>query len=224
MITPPLLVKWYGTLATVAALLATQAIVMPRWPSTASDPLPAEQLEAGLRGAGLLSGSEGRLPANPWPAKRSLELATSAPLRLPLRGGFELTLMEGSVRQRFNFQASSMGMDQPSLKLTQRRLSESPVPTATGLAEDRPVLQTCLVPAPDLNDAFGVTREQLTAIADRLASGKAAVLERVIGLQPNRTYDCTLINLRGPKGEPPSERLWKQILDLVEPVLRSQQS
>ncbi|WP_323355396.1 hypothetical protein [Cyanobium gracile] len=93
-----------------------------------------------------------------------------------------------------------------------------------GLAEGRPILQTCLLAAPDLEDAFGVTREQLTTIADRLASGTAAAFERVIGLQPNRTYACTLISLRGPKGEPPSDRLWKQVLDLVEPVLRSQHS
>ena len=66
-----------------------------------------------------------------------------------------------------------------------------------------------------------MTREQLWTIADRLASGQAVGLKRVIGLQPNRSYDCTLISLRGPEGKPPSDRLWRQVLDLVEPVLGS---
>lgn len=218
MITPPLLVRWYGTLAIAAALLATQAIVLPRWPSVPR-PLPAEQLEAALRVAQLLP--ESAALAAPWTAKRSYELATTAPVVLPLRGGFELTLMGGRVRQRFNFQATAIGRDHPSLHLGQRRLIDLPVPTARGLTQDRPTLQTCLITGPGLDEPFGVTREQLTAIADRQAVGSVAAMERVIGLKPIRTYACTLISLRGPKGTPPSDRLWQQVLGLVKPVLQT---
>ncbi len=221
MITPPFLVRWYGTLAIAAALLATQAILLPRWPA-APRPLPAEELEAALRGAQLLPATARPTLAPPWPAKRSYELATSAPVVLPLREGFELTLMGGAVRQRFNFQTSLLGRAHASLKLRQRRLIGTPVPTARGLAQDRPTLQTCLVAGPGLDRPFGVTREQLTTIADRLAISRAATIEKVIGLQPNRIYDCTLISLRGPKGPPPSDRLWQQVLALVKPVLQSQ--
>ena len=221
MITPPLLVRWYATLATVSALLAAQAIVFPRW-QAAPVPLPTKQLEAGLQKAKLLSPTNRPSSTTPWPAKRRYELATSAPVVFPLQGGFELTLMNGSVRQRLNFQTSTMGRAQPSLKLSKRRLIDTPVPTATGLAEDRPVFQTCLVRGPGLVRAFGVTREQLAANADQLSSGIDSAVARVIGLEPNRTYACTLISLRGPKGEPPSDRLWRRVLDLVEPVLRSQ--
>lgn len=220
MINPPLLVRWYGTLAAVAAGLATQAIVLPRWP-TAPPSLPAEQLEARLEEAKLLPPTDRPSP-DLWPAKRSLELATTSPVVIPLRGGYELTVLGGSVRQRFNFQAGTMARYQPSLKLSERRLILSSVPTATGLAQDRPVLQTCLVGGAGLDEPFGVTREQLTAIADRRASGRVAALERVIGLQPNRSYACTLISLRGPQGEPPSDRLWQQVLGLLKPVLQSE--
>jgi hypothetical protein len=221
VITPTLLVRWYGTLAAVSALLATQAIVLPRWQAPPG-PLPTRQLEAGLREAKLLSPTKRPSSSSPWAATRRYELATSAPVVFPLQGGFELTLMNGTVRQRFNFQTSTMGRAQPSLNLSQRRLINAPVPTATGLAQDRPVFQTCLVSGPGLVRAFGVTRDQLAANADRLSSGTESAVARVIGLEPNRTYGCTLISLRGPKGEPPSDRLWRQVLDLVEPVLRSQ--
>ena len=220
MITPPLLVRWYGTLAVAAALLATQAILLPRWPA-APRSLPAGQLEAALRGAQLLP-ETAPATAPPWTAKRSYELATTAPVVLPLQEGFELTLMGGVVRQRFNFQTAVIGRDQASLKLSQRRLIGTPVPTATGLTQDRPTLQTCLVPGPEPEKPFGVTREQLTTLVDRLAVGREAAVERVIGLQPHRTYACTLISLRGPKGKRPSDRLWQQVLALVTPVLRTQ--
>ncbi|MCP9833680.1 MULTISPECIES: hypothetical protein [unclassified Cyanobium] len=205
----------------MAAVLATQAIVLPRWP-TAPAPLPAEQLEAKLGEAKLLSLKDRPSTASLWHAKRNIELATSTPVVIPLRGGYELTVIEGSMRQRFNFQAGTIARDQPSLKLRKRHLTMAPVPTAAGLAQDRPVLQTCLVRGPGLDEPFGVTREQLTAIADRRASGKVAALERVIGLQANRSYACTLISLRGPQGEPPSDGLWQQVLGLVKPVLQSQ--
>ena len=219
MFTPPLLVRWDGTFAVAAALLATQAILLPRWPA-APRALPAEQLEAALRGAQLLPATAPSL-APPWPAKRSYELATTAPVVLPLQEGFELTLMGGVVRQRFNFQTSVIGRDQASLKLGQRRLISTPVPTATGLTQDRPTLQTCLVPGPGPEKPFGVTREQLSTLVDRLAVSRESAIEKVIGLQPHRVYACTLISLRGPKGKPPSDRLWQQVLALVEPVLRT---
>ncbi len=219
MITPPLLVRWYGTLAIATSLLATQAILLPRWPA-APRPLPAEPLEAALGGAQLLPTTAPAL-APAWPAKRSYELATSAPVVLPLREGFELTLMGGVVRQRFNFQTSVIGREHGSLNLSQRRLIGSPVPTARGLTQGRPTFQTCLVSGPGAARSFGVTREQLTSIADRLDVGRDSAIEKVIGLQPHRVYTCTLISLRGPKGTPPSDRLWQQVLALVEPVLRT---
>lgn len=213
--------RWYGTLATVTSLLAAQAIVLPRWPATPG-PLPVQQLEAGLRAAQLLSPTARPSPGTLWQAKRSYELSTSAPVVIPLRDGFELTLMAGNVRQRFNLQTGFIGQDQPSLKLLNRRLITTPTPTAAGLTQNRPTFQTCLVRGPGLNDAFGVTRDELTPLTDRLAIGKVATLERLIGLQPNRAYACTLISLRGPKGElPPTTHLWQQMLGQVEPVLRS---
>ena len=219
MITPPLLVRWYGTLAVVTTLLATQALVMPRWPASPS-PLPGQQLKAGLRAAKLLPSTD-HPPGSLWPAKRSYERSTSAPVVIPLREGFELTLMTAVVRQRFNLQTSFIGEDQPSLKLLDRRLIATPTPTAAGQIQDRPALQTCLVRGQRLGDAFGVTRDQLTPLSDRLSNGKVATLERLIGLKPNRTYACTLISLRWAKGKPPSDRLWQQVLGQVEPVLQS---
>ncbi|KEF42954.1 MAG: hypothetical protein ER33_03550 [Cyanobium sp. CACIAM 14] len=215
-----LLVRWYGTLATVAALLAAQAIVMPRWPA-APAPLPRQKLEEALRRQGLLP--PGELPATPpaWPEKLSSEVSTSAPVVIPLPQGLELTLMAGTVRQRFNLQTAFIGRDRPALMLEDRREILTPVPSATGRIQGQAAIQTCMVRGRGLDRSFGVTREQLPPFTDRLASGWVAGLERLVGLQPNRIYGCTLISLKGTRGTPPSEELWDKVLQAVEPVLRS---
>ncbi len=221
MIASPLLVRWYGVLATLGGVLAIQAIVMPRWPA-APEALPQRQLEASLRAKGLLpSSAPAKGSSGGWPARRSYELSTSAPVIIPLRDGYEFIAMAGSVRQRLNLQSSFIGRDQPRLALTKRHLVTQPVPGAAGLVQGQPALQTCLVRGGDLKEAFGVTRVQLAPLSDRLAQGRVVGLERLVGLRPNRSYGCTLISLRGPKGTPPPERLWKDILQAVEPVLRS---
>jgi hypothetical protein len=216
----PLLVRWYGIVATVAGVLAVQAIVMPRWPATPA-PLPKGRLEASLREQHLLPSSDRSSSPAGWPARRSYELSTSAPVIMDLQGGYELLLMAGTVRQRFNLQSSFIGRDQPRLNLKRRHLLRTPTPSAAGRIQEQPALQTCMVRGAGLENAFGVTRTRLTTLNDRLAKGSVSALERIIGLRPNRTYGCTLISLRGPRGTQPSERLWEEILNTVEPVLRS---
>lgn len=219
MIRPSLLVRWYGTVATIATLLAAQAIILPRRPPS-PQPLPARALEAGLRRAGLLSATNPPVPTDQRRVHRSQDLVTSPLLILPLREDNELILMASSVRQRFNFQASFIGRAQPSGKLEDRQLIATPTPTSAGKSQGLPALQTCLVPADGLDNAFGVTRDQLTVYADHGSQGVGSAVERLIGLQPNRTYSCILITLRGSKGQPPSERLWEQVLRQIEPVLQ----
>ncbi len=215
----PLMVRWYGILAAIAALLAAKAIVMPRWPA-APDPLPQGELEASLRDQGLTPSPTPAPTTAGWPAERGYQLSTSAPVIISLRDGFELIMMAATVRQRFSLQTGFIGRDQPSLKLKNRRLINSPVPSAAGLVQGQPTLQTCLVRGPGQTAGFGVTRVQLTPLTDQGSTGRVR-LERLVGLRPNRSYGCTLISLRGPKGTPPSERLWGRILQTLEPVLRT---
>jgi hypothetical protein len=221
MSSSPLLVRWYGIVAVIAGVLATKAIVMPRWPAEPAPP-PQVQLEESLQAQGLIPASDPDQPSSSGkaPARRGYELSTSAPVTIALRDGYELILMAGSVRQRFNMQSSFIARDQPSLQLSQRSLIRTPTPTAAGMIQGHPALQTCLVSGPGMGASFGVTREELTALADRLATGWGTGLERLLGLQPNRAYDCTLISLRGPLGKPPSEQFWEEILGTVASVLR----
>ncbi len=219
MTAAPLMVRWYGIVAAIAALAAAKAIAMPRWPAT-PDPLPQRELEARLRDQGL-SPSSGPAPTTAgWPAERGYELSTSAPVIITLRDGFELIMMAASVRQRFSLQTAYIGRDQPSLKLKNRRLINRPVPSASGLVQDQPTLQTCLVRGPGQTAGFGVTRVQLSPLTDQGAT-RWVRLERLVGLRPHRSYGCTLISLRGPKGTPPSQPLWGKVLQTLEPVLRS---
>jgi hypothetical protein len=211
------LVRWYGTAAAVASLLAIQAILMPRWPS--ARPLPATAIRDALGQAGLASTTS---PTGPtWGATRSYELATSVPVIVPLRDGLVVTVMAAAVRQRFNLQTAFIGRDQPSLHLKKRQRQGLPAPTAIGLAEGRSSLQTCHVAGLPAAESFGVTRDQITALADRQFTGWPTGLKRLLGLSPIRDYSCTLISLRSPDGQRPPVATWQEVLQAIGPALPS---
>ncbi len=214
------LVRWYGTAAAVASLLAVQAIVLPRWPSARS--LPAAAIRDALDRAGLASPTAPS-PA-PWAATRSYELATSAPVIVPLRDGLVVTVMAANVRQRFNLQTTFIGLDQPGLHQKKRQRVAMPAPTAIGLTQGRASLQTCHVAGLPAAESFGVTRDQLTALIDRQFTGWPTGLQRFLGLRPNRDYSCTLISLRSSDGQRPSATTWQDVLRAIGPALPSPRS
>jgi hypothetical protein len=196
---PNLLVRWYGVLAALACLAALQALVLPRWPRVQE--LRRAPIELALRQAGFLPVALPNLPAS-----RSYELASSATLGYRLQGGLQLRLRSGAVRERKNVQIAFIGRDRPELALQQ--------------LGNQPALQTCLIPGAPLVDAFGVTWEQVPLAVDRLAAGSKASALRILGLQPNRSYQCVLISLRSHQGEPIPVPTWHRLLDALHPALQ----
>jgi hypothetical protein len=213
--TPPasLLVRWYGTLAAIASLAALQALVLPRWPRAAE--LRPAPIERALRQAGFQPVALPTLPAS-----RSYELASSATLGYGLPGGLQLRLRRGAVRERRNVQIAFSGRDRPELALRKRQLTVAPPPAASGRVENKPALQTCLVPGAPQANAFGATWEELPLVMDRRAAGARASALRILGLQPNRSYECVLISLRSAGGQPISVPTWHRLLDTLLPALQ----
>jgi hypothetical protein len=194
-------------------LAALQALVLPRWPRVQE--LRRAPIELALRQAGFLPVALPKLPDS-----RSYELASSATLGYRLQGGLQLRLRSGAVRERKNVQIAFIGRDRPELALQQRQLLEGPPPTASGRLGNQPALQTCLIPGAPLVDAFGVTWEQVPLAVDRLAAGSKASALRILGLQPNRSYQCVLISLRSHQGEPIPVPTWHRLLDALHPALQ----
>ena len=204
----------YFTLAGLASAAAIKAMVWPLWPVV--EPIGFGAVEQALDKIGL---SHDRLAA--LPARRSAELATSKVIGVKLGNDFELRVMRGAVKQRFNFQVAFLGRSYPELKLENRELPSISPLSATGLILKRHARQTCLVAGPDLSGSFGVTRDQLGPLVDSISNGKDAQIRALLGLRKNRDYQCVLISVTNSKGnELISEELWRRITSSLRTALQ----
>ncbi len=207
----------YSIFALIASVAATKAIIWPRWP--VARPLDQQAMTKALTDAGL-----DIIPLKPLAAKRNAEIATSTAVGYSLGNELELRLLRGVALKRFNFQAAFLSTLHPELQLKQRHLSAGPPPSAIGLVGNQPALQTCLVQEIQGSDAFGVTGEELTTLIDRASQSRWSKLRSIAGLQPNRNYECILIQAKSTKNLPvliePSR--WLRILGLLQAALQSE--
>lgn len=126
--------------------------------------------------------------------KNDSELATSDVIGYSVGNGLELRLMRGVARKRFNLQAAFLAKSHPELRLIKRQLSNGKPSYAIGLIQTYPTNQTCFVEGARSKDAFAVTRNDLSLIIDQQSSRtKWSTLKSIIGLQPNRDYQCILV-------------------------------
>lgn len=209
----------YSILAVIASVAATKALIWPRWP--VAGPLDQQAITEAFNHAGIDA-----TPLKPLAAKRNAELATSAVIGYSLDEGLELRLMRGSARQRFNFQSAFLATLHPELQLKQRQLSAGPPPSAVGLVANQPALQTCLVQKSQASEAFGTTGEELTALVDQASQSRWSRLRSIAGLQPNRSYECILIQARKTNQLtiPINRSTWLRILGLLRSTLKSESS
>lgn len=208
---------FYSFLAAIASIAAIKSLFWPRWPE--ARPLDQQAITEALNAAGLHA-----TPLNPLAAKRNAELATSAVIGYSIDDGLELRLMRGRVRKRFNFQTAFLSTLHPELRLKQRQLTAGPPPAAIGLVASQPAFQTCLVQESQASEAFGATRDELSALVDRANQSRWRRLRSIVGLQSNRTYECILIQATNTKDLTAStdRSTWLRILGLLRPALQSE--
>lgn len=200
----------------VAAAAALQASVLPRWPRVAA--LPAAQVQRQLGALGMPLAAGALEP--PW---RSADLALSSLRRVGLPQGLELQVQRLAVRQRPDFQLAmatrpwTPGRRGLALGPQRRLLQTEGGAMAVGIAQQRALRQTCLLPA-----GAGVSAEQLTALADQATAPPLAVLARLLGARPNRTWSCLMVSL----SHAPDDRqaslaaaaLWPRLLKALTPL------
>jgi len=181
-----------AALATVACLAAVKAMVWPVWPRVHA--LNNNPLINGLRGAGFKA-----VQLNTMPSTRSTELATSEVLGFTIDKGYELRVMRGTAKERFNFQIAFLGRNNPELKLIKRTVHLASPFSSEGFISGKQARQTCLVKGFSYPAGFGVTRDQLSALLDQKQAGSSQ-LRSLLGFSRNRHYECMLISIRSNDG------------------------
>ena len=203
------------TLAVVVPLAAATALAaLLRPPGPQVSDLPASQVRSKLASLALRPRP---LPAvSPW---RSEGIALSTLRRYQLQPGLELRLQRVQVWRRADFQLAYMtrpwtaGRRDLALGAQRRLLPGQAGVHALGQRGSTAVRQTCLVG--DAGDAVaGVTVAQLTAPVDQRANRPAAIAARLVGLEPNRTWQCLLVSLHSDRqlqAEPTMAALWTRL-------------
>lgn len=176
------------SLAALASAASIKAMVWPVWPRI--DAQKPKLIIAALHDAGFEPH-----PSGTKPAKRSTEMASSTIYRYNLGQGHVLTFFRGRAKQRFNFQASFLSRADESLRIKNRTIDTATPVSSSGMVNRQHLRQTCLVQGYQFPNGFGVTREQLTQLADAKSSGMDKQALYIVGLASNRDYDCTLISL-----------------------------
>lgn len=209
----------YSILAVIASVAATKALIWPRWP--AARPLDEQAIAKALTNAGIAVS-----PLRSLAAKRNAEFATSTVIGYSLDDRLELRLMRGVVRKRFNFQLAFLSKSHSELQLKHTKVSAGPPPYVLGLIQRQPAVQTCLVEQSQAPKPFGATKEELWALIDRINPSRWSKLKSIIGLQPNRSYECILIQAKRTGNlttsiNPPT---WLRILGSLQSVLQTDTS
>jgi hypothetical protein len=214
------LAKWLAFLAAVATVAGVQAALFPRWPK--AQPLPQQRLLASFENTDSEISSM-TLPTKERQASRSQNVARSETLAFRFADGEELRMLRGVARERGSFTLKTFTTNRPELNLKGGSLDGSP-PRMEGRIQGRPARQTCVVALSPKAQGFGVNESELAPLVDRAAQGKAAALQRFLGLQENRNYSCILISLRSGSSRPVSADRWNRLLQVVPDALLPQAS
>lgn len=180
---------WPGIVATGSLASLLQVMVWPRWPS-ASLPSTSDLVLTGftLTSNGNLKGSfSSDLAMSPIHRYRIAPEDIDANAPPPV----QLQIAMLSPRRLGEFQLAAATKDQPSLKMSNRRLQRlGDDQLAIGSIKNNRSLQTCLTAA----GTAAVSKEAFSAL-DQPPANAGEQLERVLGLRPNRRTECVLVTL-----------------------------
>ena len=210
----------YSFFAVLATVAATKAMVWPTRP--VAQPLDQAAITKALTNGGFKTS-----PLKPLAEKNDSELATSDVIGYSVGNGLELRLMRGVARKRFNLQAAFLAKSHPELRLIKRQLSNGKPSYAIGLIQTYPTNQTCFVEGARSKDAFAVTRNDLSLIIDQQSSRtKWSSLKSIIGLQPNRDYQCILVQAQSTDKTATAidQHTWLRMLSIIQAALQSKSS
>lgn len=199
----------------LALAAALKAALLPTWPRVAA--LNSVEVQQPLEHLGLEA-----KPLTGEPPWRSEGLALSGLQRYELKPGIQLQLQRVQIQRRDDYQLAYMGRPWTPGR-HDLALGPKTQVVRSGAGEhaiaERPttvVRQTCLI-----GPGSGVTATQLGTLADQLSSGPGAIAARLLGLQPNRSWQCLMVSLHSTRSQPTEHAaaaLWPQLQKALKPL------
>ena len=206
--------NFYGILALISSLAATQSMIFPRHP--AASQISTEKLNQFLVS---ISSNGHVVKALPMLADHSdYNLSHTSIANFKIDTNSDLSLTNVQVRDRKNLDISHITESIKPLQLKQSAISSKQPPFF--LSETTPLgstFQTCFVPSSPWPFGLAVGQVQLTLAVDQVKSSeKNLALKRLLGLSPSRRYQCILITLKTTLPAQESNKLWLDLLHQIQ--------
>jgi len=209
--------------AALAGLGLIQLIVWPRWPQAAAkgldhlslpggSGLPGRKLKPAIHMANLAQSAVYEFPL-PW---KSLEASSELSGSQEQPDGL-LRLRVVEPRSWRSFQLSQVTAGIRALDLKKRTLTiQGGDELALGQINGEPALQTCLTAG---GKGVVIKKSFFSLSFEQPVRSRREELNRLLGLSPNRTYQCLLVTLLGGQGNKHSEAKLITTWEELRPIL-----
>lgn len=180
------LARWYTILSTIALVSVFQALFFPRWPKV--EPINSREIASLLTSSGLSA----KLYSVQDP-QRTYDIDKSSILSYRMNNGDTLRILHARVRERTNFNVQFISAENSAILLKSSKPTDFNTSTLEGRIGNQPALQTCLVKGSPRSPRHGLSFHELGDAVDQRDGNYSNLLFQIIGLRPNRSYDCYLI-------------------------------
>jgi hypothetical protein len=206
--------NFYGILAVISTLAATQSMIFPRWPEAAK--ISTDKLNRFL--ATVSSNGHNVNSLTPLAKHSDYNLSHTPIARFKIDSDSDLTLTNVQVRDRKDLDVSHITESIKSLHLKQSTSSSKQPPFF--LSETTPsgtTFQTCFVPSTPWPLGLAVNQDQLTLAVDQVKSSeKNLSIKQFLGLSPSRRYQCMVITLKTTLPSQERSQLWLNLLRQIQ--------
>lgn len=203
--------SFYGILALISALAATQSIIFPRWPEASKiSALKLNHFKANLLSNGHVVKSLPIVAGN-----SDYNISHTPIINLTIDANSQLNLTNIQVRDRKNLQVSYITESLKSLRLKNSATnSKQPPFFLSEKNRQGTTFQTCFVSDSSFPFSVGVNQDQLTLAIDQVKSlEKNLAIKRLLGLSPSRRYQCMLITFKTTLPSQEGSKLWFDLLN-----------
>ena len=202
--------NFYGILAILSTVAATQSMIFPRWPDAykiSTEKL--DQLIENVSSNGQIVKTLATLGNH-----SDYNVSHTAITSLKINSNSDLTFANVQVRDRKDLSVSHITESIKSLQLSKSAITSKQPPYF--LSDTQPsgtTYQTCFVQGNPWPDGFAVSQDGLTSAVDQVKSSEANLaIKRFLGLSPSRNYQCMLITLRTSLPIKEGNQLWLDLL------------
>jgi hypothetical protein len=182
-----------------------QALFFPRWPTV-------QKISTGQFSPLLTEAGFDVVPFADEATKSNYHIAKSNIISYRMDNGNVLRIMHARVRERLNFSVKYISADNPSVLLKDSTLSKSNTFTLQGVVDNKPALQTCLVEDAAYQNSFGIGFQALGRAVDQRDGRSSLIPLQLIGMHPNRSYDCYLVTYIASGQRPIGQSEWISLL------------